>query len=313
MSKHIQGATISDAWRQMLVSVAEQPDLRERLLFVTIDDPLAKDDPDVRGPLDLILTPSNDEPNVQSVETVASTIFFSDLYPDPGVRWDPVENGLTMPLTESNERVQAAAVALYHRYAYVYPALRQAHPENTKGTYFGRMIGWPGHAGSDLDALGPVNQLQDRIVQLRRQHGQKRPKLTFNASGLVLSNTAAAGMPEATSGAEGGADDDLTVNVLRPTDGRTRSFPCLTHVDIGVHNGLVNLVAVYRLQQVITKAYGNMLGLARLQAFIAQQTGYGVGELGIHATMASLRDEPYGVSGVRRLRDDITHQSLFLA
>ncbi|MFJ4221775.1 hypothetical protein [Curtobacterium luteum] len=293
MSKHIAGATISDAWLQLLDSVSAQPDLHERLVFITVADPTADEDPTVRGAINRFLTPSEKHPDLQSVETVAATIFFDPLYSNPGHIWDPVDSGEQPPFTDSNEQVQNAANGLYERYRYIYPALRRADQQNERGTYFGRMIGWPGHAADDLNHLGPHNQLQQRIDQIRAQHHLSR--LTFNAANLAI------------------ADDpgDFTVRIHRADDNRVRSFPCMTHIDIGVHDGLINLVAVYRLQQVITKAYGNFVGLARLQAFIAQQTGFGIGELGVHATMATLGGEPYGKAGLRLLLND-AHQRLLV-
>jgi hypothetical protein len=46
-----------------------------------------------------------------------------------------------------------------------------------------------------------------------------------------------------------------------------------------VFESKLHLTAVYRHQLLITKGYGNLLGLSRLQRFMAQQTGYGIGEL----------------------------------
>jgi hypothetical protein len=43
---------------------------------------------------------------------------------------------------------------------------------------------------------------------------------------------------------------------------------------------------VYRHQYLVEKAYGNLMGLSALLRFLCQQTGYAVGELCVHATMA---------------------------
>lgn len=45
---------------------------------------------------------------------------------------------------------------------------------------------------------------------------------------------------------------------------------------------------MYRNQYYVARAYGNLLGLSRLQAFIAGELGLGVGELVCHATHAHL-------------------------
>jgi thymidylate synthase len=75
------------------------------------------------------------------------------------------------------------------------------------------------------------------------------------------------------------------------------------HIDLTVFEGRLSMAAVYRHQFLITKAYGNLLGLSRLLAFLAQQSGYEVGELVVHATMADLEQDTYGKPGLDRLID----------
>jgi thymidylate synthase len=75
------------------------------------------------------------------------------------------------------------------------------------------------------------------------------------------------------------------------------------HIDLTVFEGRLSMAAVYRHQFLITKAYGNLLGLSRLLGFLAQQSGYAVGELVVHATMADLEQDTYGKPGVEGLID----------
>jgi len=83
------------------------------------------------------------------------------------------------------------------------------------------------------------------------------------------------------------ADEALKgLQVYAATDRRTRSFPCLTHIDLTLHLGRLHCMAVYRHQYLIEKAYGNMVGLSALLHFLCQQSGYEPGELVVHATMA---------------------------
>jgi thymidylate synthase len=53
------------------------------------------------------------------------------------------------------------------------------------------------------------------------------------------------------------------------------SFPCLQHIafNTDIENGCLELSAFYATQQLYVKAYGNWLGLCRLGAFIAEQSG----------------------------------------
>jgi hypothetical protein len=67
-------------------------------------------------------------------------------------------------------------------------------------------------------------------------------------------------------------------------------FPCLSHVSLKLDLalGIVHLTAIYRNQYYLQRAYGNFLGLLRLQAFIARELGIGQGEFVCHATHAKL-------------------------
>src|SRR5262249_18505243 len=84
---------------------------------------------------------------------------------------------------------------------------------------------------------------------------------------------------------------------------RTRGFPCLTHVDLTLHRGRLHATAVYRHQYLIDKAYGNLLGLSWLLQFLCQQTGYQLGELVVHATLADAQGRSRGLAIARDARD----------
>ena len=58
------------------------------------------------------------------------------------------------------------------------------------------------------------------------------------------------------------------------------------------------MAATYRHQYLVTKAYGNLVGLCGLLGFIAQQTGFGVGELVVNATFADAELGTYTRRGV---------------
>jgi hypothetical protein len=53
------------------------------------------------------------------------------------------------------------------------------------------------------------------------------------------------------------------------------SFPCMQHIafNTDIKSGSLEMTAFYATQQLYVKAYGNWLGLCRLGAFIAQQSG----------------------------------------
>lgn len=198
-----------------------------------------------------------------SVRTVANTVFPAALYRDPGVSWSP-----GMPEAEA-ERVDCAARDLYETYSFMLPGLVRAEPSSARGTYFGTMVSWPGKGP------GGHNQLAARVRQLRLQ---RRNVNTFLATDLIVEGPGELG--EDAPGVPG-------LQIMRADETRTQSFPCLVHVDVSVLYGRLSLLAVYRHWHLVRKAYGNLLGLAALQRFLAQQSGYEVGELVVHSGVAN--------------------------
>lgn len=245
-------ASVSEAWVLGLERVAAEPDGRLVHLVSTVTEPGAEIEP-VRRRLDSLLEAADKH----SVETVTETIFPSSLYPNPGFNWTP---GMA---SEKQSELDTAASVLYSSYGNMLPLLGTA-TGNSRGTYFGRMVSWPGKA-----AGGP-NQLADRIVALRSEHRAGRQRNN------TLDMDIAADSQEPLRG----------VQIYAATDRRRRGFPCLTHVDLTLHDGRLHCLAVYRHQYFIEKAYGNLLGLSAMLQFLCQQSGYAVGELVVHATMA---------------------------
>lgn len=274
MSKYVEPqANISTSWLETLKHVHDAGGRAVHVLS-TVLDPTAADSPGIRAIVDEHLSVGmRGKVRIQPVDTVAGTIF-SPLYRSPGFKWSPDLSA------EDKAALNSAASALYQRYSKMLPHLTKFRA-NSHGTYFGRMVSWPGKAG------GGVNQVQDRIDALRSL--RKRNVKTFNAADIAVGHESA-WEPLA-------KDDAPGLQIYAATDRRSRGFPCLVHVDLSLFQGRLNLIATYRHQYLITKAYGNMVGLARLQSFIAEQSGYEVGELAIMATMA---DAEYGVWGGRR-------------
>jgi len=64
--------------------------------------------------------------------------------------------------------------------------------------------------------------------------------------------------------------------------------PCLSHLSFKAIGDRVHLSAMYRSHYYMHRAYGNLLGLARLQAFVADQLALQPGTLVCHSTMAVL-------------------------
>lgn len=245
--------TVSEAWLTSLEAAAATRGGRIVHLVTTVTDP-GRELSEVRDIVDRRL----EQAGMQSVDTVAETIFPSSLYPDPGFDWTRTLDA------DKVASLDAAASDLYLAYEEILPLLRMAHA-NRSGTYFSRMITWPGKEP------GGTNQLQLRIDWLRAQQSKGRRR--NNTLDIDVA---------ADSLAEG--PDGMQVYAVR--DRRPRGFPCLTHIDLTLHEGRLHCTAVYRHQYLVEKAYGNLMGLSALLRFLCQQTGYAVGELCVHATMA---------------------------
>jgi thymidylate synthase len=200
--------------------------------------------------------------SVELVSTVANTLFPSAWY---------------LP-----ERLGAdAAEHLYELERSTRPVTRR---RNLRGTYFERMVAWPGPGKKEF------NQLDQVVRRLRsaRERGHQRGH--EYEVGLT--------MPA----------DEIAAPVLVPgKDRSTRGFPCLSHLSFSLLHGVVHLCAVYRSHDFISRAYGNYLGLGRVLHFVAQESGFLAGELtcvSASATAEINRGANFGHGKVKALLED---------
>lgn len=212
--------------------------------------------------------------NTQSVDTVASTIFPLDLYRPASYSWAPDLN------IGAQAQLDSAKSRLFDGYLSMLPTLTSVRANN-RGTYFSRMISWPGNE------VGGPNQLE-RCVQALRV---RRNAGTFS-NNLQDLDLAADSQAEAQSGG---------LQLTKADESRIFGFPCLVHISLTIYKGKLNLMAVYRHQYLVTKAYGNLLGLSYLQHFIAQQSGFEVGELAVQATFADVQYSDFTKVNIKRL------------
>jgi hypothetical protein len=143
--------------------------------------------------------------------------------------------------------------------------LVDGHPDSRWwGTYAQRIL-------HRVDSKGrPYNPLEQMIGKMR----QKNPVKASYESSLAFDIAA--------------YDDD-------EHRGSRMGGPCLSHLSFKLIDKQVHLTAVYRSHYYIHRAYGNLLGLARLQAFVAEQVGVETGPLVCHSTMALLESgKTYG-------------------
>jgi thymidylate synthase len=69
------------------------------------------------------------------------------------------------------------------------------------------------------------------------------------------------------------------------TDNNTRVIgnPCLQYIQFGLEGDSINLTAVYRNHDFLTKALGNYIGLSRLLEYVCEQTGKKIGTFACHS------------------------------
>lgn len=261
------------AWAAALNEVVSELDGRVHHLVIAIDRPGA-----ARQDLVELNNALLSRHGHHDVDRVASTIFPSSSYAAPPVWYSPDLSA------DDVGALDRAAEDLYERYEQMLPLL-QSFSGNSHGTYFGRLVSWPGK-----DA-GGYNQLKVRIRQLRSQRNQRNS--ATNAADMTLDEAIPA------QGWSAGLREYAV------DDERTQGFPCLVHIDLSVVENRLSMLAVYRHWHVVRKAYGNLIGLTRLHYFLAQQAGYEMGELMIHATVATAEYGTFSQASVRSLKTDV--------
>jgi len=137
-------------------------------------------------------------------------------------------------------------LAGHYRGVYTKEGLRGV-AQNRRGTYFGRVVAYPRAEGEE-----PADQLTETVRKLRQEI----------ASG-------------------GGAKSSrYEINIYSERcDTSPMSFPCLAHLSVHLHEGELHMQAIYRSEYLCGRGYGNFLGLAELQSYIAAAAGFPVGEL----------------------------------
>lgn len=268
MSLHISGKNLSDAWIQVLEAVNSQNAGTVTNAMVSVESPQEG----AQGKVTAVVDHALRSRGRHAVGTVANTIFPHALYNDPGLKWSAAVSAAEVALLD------IAAGELYEAYLDLLPTLQRVHA-NRAGTYFSRMISWPGKTATG------TNQLASRIGALRKQQEMRHPPRDSNFSNISVGGDA---------DIDGGGIEEYAVS-----DTRWQGFPCLVHIDISVREGALSLLAVYRHWHIITRGYGNLVGLARLQNFLCQQTGFIPGELAVVAGHANAERDGYsGRSGV---------------
>jgi hypothetical protein len=118
------------------------------------------------------------------------------------------------------------------------------------------------------DAHGEVfNPLEDLVKKII-EHGKYRASYEMN-SGRPL-------------------EEDIPIYDAATDRKRPYGGPCLSHLSIKVHDGKVRMNATYRSHYYVRRLLGNLVGLGRLQYFLARETNLEIGGLTINSTFARL-------------------------
>jgi thymidylate synthase len=203
---------------------------------------------------------------------------------DPGdTEWSDVRSGLDAQLSRqalqsidtvantifplSLRQVSRDRTEFFARYRRLVPRLKRFRG-NHHGLYFDRLTEWPPGAA---EPLNQVEMVITRIISERKRPGPLR--FIYDMSLFSPSH-----------------------------DPRPIGFPCLAYLNVKLDGGRLRLTAHYRNHYFVERAYGNYLGLARLQAFIAAEVGLTTGPLTCvsgHAELEPAHADRYFVQWLR--------------
>ena len=148
---------------------------------------------------------------------------------------------------------------LYARYLGLFPRLRR-FGSNKKGTYFQRLIAYP-----TCEEKESVNQLERIVSDLLRERSLHAEGRSGAKRFIYEANIFAASRDHVPLG-----------------------FPCMSSLSFQLDGEFLRLTATYRNQYYISRALGNLLGLSRLQRFVAGAADLKAGAITIHACHAEL-------------------------
>lgn len=144
--------------------------------------------------------------------------------------------------------------------------------DNKWGTYAYRLV-----RRKDKDGKKDFNPLKELIKRMKDHQIKGKQKARFELSVTDMSEE---------------------VSIYEDCNDRTWPVggPCMSHLSFKLDHKTktVHLSVMYRSHYYMQKTLGNLIGLARLQTFVAEQVGCKVGELIVVSTFAKLDLRPGG-------------------
>lgn len=207
----IEDTNLSNAWCQVLERIINNTGNEITPLILTLTG--FEEQSETRKVLDSYLEKSQ----YNSIDTVSETIFPESLY-----------------MLSDYDRDK-----FYNSYTEILPRIKKIDSNNSRGTYFERLIAYD-------DGDKKINQLEIIIKSLKDNKVKRRSKLQASIF-------------------DPGKDH---------IENAYQGFPCLQHISIyKSENGGIILNSFYAIQYTYKKAYGNWLGLINLGKFIARELG----------------------------------------
>ena len=152
---------------------------------------------------------------------------------------------------------------LFQRYGRIVERVRKATRQNTHGVYFERMI----RNGPD----GAKNQLDFGLGTYTSRKSVRRSVLQVGVFDPRQDHSKAA----------------------------MRGFPCLQHLSfVPDRSGCLSVNAFYATQYMVSRAYGNYLGICRLGRFVAHELDLSLTRVTCHIGLAELETSKRVLSGV---------------
>jgi thymidylate synthase len=143
----------------------------------------------------------------------------------------------------------------------VFPLIKK-DTGNRWGTYAYRMVR---RTGKKEETFNPLEELVNRM---KAQIKQGKQKARFELS----------------------LTEEIPIYSDKEDKGWPIGGPCLSHLSFKLDhkNKKVHLAVMYRSHYYVEKTLGNLVGIARLQAFVAEQVKFSIGELVCVSTFAKL-------------------------
>lgn len=177
-----------------------------------------------------------------------------------------------------DEYSRNGARGLFDTYPERLRALQKGRKDGNWGSYSYRILRQKDHQGEIF------NPLEDMVAKISK-HGKYRASFELGS-----------GRP---------FEDEIPI--YDPATDRKRLYggPCLSHLSIKVHDGKIRFNATYRSHYYVRRLLGNLVGLGRLQYFLARETKLELGGLTINSTFARLDVGSGEGSGGRWTKRDV--------